>query len=275
MARTKPYLNAVKHAHGWDIFWKGKQVAQSSDWLAAPRVSEAFIVGSGPSIATQALERLNDKPVILLNGAISLLQTGVVKDALAVVVEDARHMYINAHNFALLPKHIPFVLSLDAVHGFLYVAGVNALQGRPLYILNNLEKPYGEPRQTLADCCEQPYAHQGKHVGFSTDLNQGFFICGTVMYAGLQTAVQLGAKALFLVGFDMSNLPRFYDAASGGAWTGLEAGLARVVNGVTLAQTVVKGRGGEIFNCSPSSNIPREILSYSELLESKEQHANQ
>lgn len=182
-------------------------------------------------------------------------------------------MYTNARAFAELPDTVPFVLSLDAIHGLLYFAGAKALEGRPLYVLDNLEKPHGRTRQPLSTCADLPFARVAHGVGFSNDLERGFFVCGTVMYSGIQVACQMGPRNLYLVGFDMSDLPRFYDDVTGGAWTGLEKGLARVVKAVELAQQVFQGRQGTIYNCSPVSNIPRSILPHSNILQSEEKGA--
>ena len=273
MARRFPHLAASRHEGCWEIRWKGRKIVTSNAWSGLDRIDDAFVVGAGPSMNRQDLSRLSSKPCLLLNGAVKLAHTGVVDHPLAVVVEDARHMHTNARAFAELPGTVPFVLSLDAIHGLVYFGGAQALEGRPLYVLDNLEKPHGRARQLLSTCADLPFARVAHGVGFSTDLERGFFVCGTVMYAGIQAAYQLGARNLYLVGFDMSDLPRFYDDVTGGAWTGLEKGLARVVNAVDLAQQVFRGRQGTIYNCSPVSNIPRSILPHSSILQSEEEGA--
>ncbi|MBL21932.1 MAG: hypothetical protein CMJ37_03710 [Phycisphaerae bacterium] len=190
-----------------------------------------------------------------------------MKDPLAIVVEDARHMHTNAEAFTQIPQSIPLVLSLEAIHALLYFAGAHALDGRTLYVLDNLEKPHGQGRKQLSEYESATFAEVSQRIGFSTDLDCGFFVCGTVMYAGIQVAHQLGARNLYLVGFDMSDLPRFYDKKVGGAWTGLEKGLGKVIGAIQLAQDLFAIRKGKIYNCSPSSNIPRDILPYTNILE--------
>ena len=168
-------------------------------------------------------------------------------------------MHINAESFSQLPKSIPFVLSFEAIHAFLYFAGDNALDGRTLHVLDNLEKPHGQRRKHLFEYENATFAETSQTIGFSTDLDRGFFVCGTVMYAGIQVAHQLGARNLYLVGFDMSDLPRFYDNEVGGAWKGLEKGLDRVIVAMQLAQDVFSSRHGKIYNCSPTSNITAHL----------------
>ena len=267
MARTFPHLNASKHANGWKIRWKNKTIVTSKSWSKFDGVEEAFVVGAGPSMNDQVLSRLQTKPCLLMNGAVSLVHLGVVKDPLAIVVEDARHMHTNAEAFTQIPQSIPLVLSLEAIHAFLYFAGAHALDGRTLYVLDNLEKPHGQGRKQLSEYESATFAEVSQRIGFSTDLDCGFFVCGTVMYAGIQVAHQLGARNLYLVGFDMSDLPRFYDEKAGGAWTGLEKGLGKVIGAIQLAQDLFAIRKGKIYNCSPSSNIPRDILPYTNILE--------
>ncbi|MCS5601145.1 MAG: glycosyl transferase [Paracoccus sp. (in: a-proteobacteria)] len=255
------------HAHRQDL-WPGLAIDRSTGavrWRGKPLLTlvpgaailpvgmEAIaIVGSGPSLRDQRIEALGDGRAILCNGAASL--AGRIRP-LAVAVEDERFVFRHHAMLAALPRDLPLLLSPAALRAWAE-RGADALSGRQVALIDNLAKPLGGPRRALADPGLRDFVIRDREAAISIDPDRGVVITGTVAFSALQFALAAQPTQILLAGIDLSNdnLPRFYEG-SDAAPSGLSAGLARILAGFALAQSVADRRSIHLACASPVSAL--------------------
>lgn len=100
-------------------------------------------------------------------------------------------------------------------------------------------------------------------IGFSTDIRQGIFDAGTVIYWALQISVYLGFTELLIAGLDMNNFdkPRFYENQSEKQPTNLKGIFTSLVlPAFEHASLLLKDKKIRVVNLSVNSAIPDYIF---------------
>ncbi|KYP95945.1 sugar glycosyltransferase [Sodalis-like endosymbiont of Proechinophthirus fluctus] len=100
-------------------------------------------------------------------------------------------------------------------------------------------------------------------IAFTTDIRNGIFDAGTVVFWALQILLYLGFTRLYIAGLDMTNFhqPRFYESD----YDKLPSFLAEkftsvIVPAFTLAREVLQQNGVEVKNLSLNSALCGEIF---------------
>ncbi|GGX60452.1 hypothetical protein [Saccharospirillum salsuginis] len=269
MARTLPYLKLKPAGDAWDVYWKGRKVTRTAPWseLKAGAPERLYVIGSGPSIREQYIDRLAGEACVLLNGAIALTLDGTLGRPFAVMVEDARFILEKGDMLKRLPRGTRLCLVGSALRA-LGEVDPELFSHFRLYFIQGFETPYGRPRRSL-EAVDPRHFRQSGRAKLSLNMEEGHFGCGTVMYCGIQLAFYLRVRALFLVGFDMTNFeqPRFYESERNAAWTGLvKAYHGRVLPAMELAAHTARDVGMTIENCSHTSAIPRTLFPFNDRL---------
>jgi Kdo-III transferase WaaZ len=119
------------------------------------------------------------------------------------------------------------------------------------------------------------FAPQRPDVCFSTDIRQGIFDAGTVVYWALQILAWLGFKIILISGLDMTNFsqPRFYETQQ----EKLPSYLAAKVDDLVMpsfahAANVLQQHQIRVINFSTKSAVPETIfqkVSFNEYFENK------
>ncbi len=114
--------------------------------------------------------------------------------------------------------------------------------------------------QQNAAMCFHP---QRPDICFSTDIRQGIFDAGTVVYWALQILAWLGFNTILVSGLDMTNFnqPRFYETQQ----EKLPSYLATKVDTLVMpsfahAAQVLQQRQIRVINFSPESAVPDTIF---------------
>jgi hypothetical protein len=204
------------------------------------------IIGSGPSVKNLELDKLKDSNNIFLNGAISLSYDYDLP-VFAHVIMDSNFVY---NCFDLIKRKVQYrtklILSLGALCA-IAERDLSILQRNDIYIFHI--KP-------LSDECH-----------FSIDIDNYLIDGGTVMAIAIQAVLQSHPKKVYLLGLDISNahLPRFYESQGNMQKSGLQKDFEhKILPFMTAASSQYKNDNVEIFNCSPISKLPFEIISYSD-----------
>ena len=250
-------------AHGQDLWpglriegdrvlWRGTELLRLENWAAIlPAGGALEIVGSGPSLKDQAVERL--RAPLLLNGAATLADR--VKP-LAVMVEDERFIFRHADMVLDLPGEVPLLLSPAALRA-LCAAGADRLRGRRIALVEDIRRPRGGAKRALSDPALKDVLIRGDRAALSLEPARGVVIAGTVAYSAVQLALAAGAERILLAGIDLGNAaaPRFYERAGDTAPSGLEAGQERILAHFALARRVAEKRGVALACASPVSAL--------------------
>ena len=170
------------------------------------------IVGSSPSLRKQRLDRLDPESCILLNGAACLAPERIEKP-LAIAIEDERFVW---RHFEMMREHIaietPCLFSV-AVLRAIAEHDPEWLRNRPLFLIDNLYKPYSGPRLTSESPKLKDVVLQGDTAALSTSPGCGVVPGGSIAITALQWAMAAGPERIGFVGVDISNAdePRFYE----------------------------------------------------------------
>ena len=210
------------------MVYRGSTVAAllPPETLAAAAQDRIYIVGSGPSIGSCDVGRVEAGTAILLNGAMALVGSGIARP-LAVAVEDERFVYRHFERFMrALDKGIPCLFSVAALRAICEIDGL-WLNGRPVVLIDNVAKPYRGDARSMAQLAALDWVKvDGKGAaGFSLDPEHGVFQGGSVAVSALQLAFSCKPSTIGFLGIDISNAaePRFYENDEPTAFSGVAA----------------------------------------------------
>ncbi|PYG54368.1 hypothetical protein [Rhizobium sp. UGM030330-04] len=144
----------------------------------------AFLLASGPSVASEDLSLLRDNVIMTVNGA-TLLQ----------------------EKFDLSPTYFCTTDSRFLADQDLRPLGTTRVHKDTTRLIRDVIRPFDSPgkHKTL-------YVRTIGKNGFSTDMSRGFYFWCTSISLGIQMAWFTGIKRLVLVGVDLNYFgqPRFY-----------------------------------------------------------------
>ena len=131
------------------------------------------------------------------------------------------------------------------------------LAARRVGLIDNLAKPLGGPRRSLADPALDAVLRREGDAALSLQPDKGVVIAGTVAFSAVQVALAARPAEVLLVGVDLTNAdaPRFYEAAGDTAPSGLQKGLGRILAGFALARREAADRGVALTCASPVSAL--------------------
>lgn len=101
-----------------------------------------------------------------------------------------------------------------------------------------------------------------EEIGFATDIRNGIFDAGTVIYWALQIIAFLGYSEIYVLGLDMNNFdkPRFYEDNENKLPTNLEGMVDNIIFPALKHASNVFGNKVKVFNLSMSSSVPNETF---------------
>jgi len=202
----------------------------------------------------QDLSRVAPNRAILLNGAIKLIPD--LGGVFAVVIEDERFVWRHHSEFAnFRPNDTIFLLSPAVIRTLLSLDS-NWCQDRTIVLLDNLKKPYGQPRRSLLDPDIADLLVLGNDAALSTNPEFGVVPVGTVAFSALQFALAAGVSRIGLAGIDLSNahMPRFYENGDT-AKSGILRAQQKILAHFALADEHAKKLGVDIVCHSPVSAL--------------------
>jgi Kdo-III transferase WaaZ len=251
--------------------WRGRPVplARRAD-LQRLRQAPCHIIASGPSIADIDYEALPMHHVMGVNGAIALTDRAPVRfnyycilDAGFVRLRPDLARRIVARDLVLFVTPVVLARLLE-----MYPASAF---GCRFYLVDDIFKRGLEaastPESLRANArVAASAAFLGEHgrLGFSFDIDNGFFHGGTVAYFALQVATWLGFTELYLHGVDLrdaAHTPRFYETMQTRAPTRLDAEFADLIEpSFRHASEVLRARGVRVENLSSASALGEDIF---------------
>ena len=221
-----------------------------------------FVIASGSSAKDFPFQAFSDIPMITMNGAISLFIDRLIKPFFYVCTDrgfssQQPELFADAlrrsERVALWEDH--YKSAHVTVNGELYF-----LRKAPKAKFSDLLRKDPELIRT------RPYpGRRKKSLGFSKNLQRGFFDARTVAYVALQIAYHLGFNKVFLVGVDLDqNAGRFYeDQQSKLSPCGLDQHFdSRILPSFELMAESVVDDNFAVYNLSATSRLPRTLIPY-------------
>lgn len=225
-----------------------------------------YLVGTGPSINEQNLQKLRDHSCLFLNGAITLIKKHAIYPA-AYMVVDKGFIKRHPHFVPLIPKQVPCIFTLGVVKQILEF-DKNFFDDRPLYLVEKATKPYERPALSMDQLDKKWFYKDGNSV-CSLDIRYGFAEAGTVMYVAAQLMLFASVRRIILVGFDLGNAdqPRFYETNIDQDKSGLKSALQdRIIPHFKLLNKLCLEQGISLCNASHLSSMPYEIIPFNPCL---------
>ncbi|VVE11244.1 hypothetical protein [Pandoraea anhela] len=251
--------------------WRGHHVplARRAE-LQRLRRLPCHIIASGPSIAEIDYEALPMHHVMGVNGAIALIHVAPVKFDYYCILDAgfvrqrpdlARRIVARDLVLFVTPVVLARLLEMFPMSAF----------GCRFYLVDDIFKRGLEAARTtralradLRIAASASFVSDESELGFSFDIDNGFFHGGTVAYFALQVATWLGFTEMYLHGLDLrdaSHTPRFYETMQTRAPTRLDAEFATLIEpSFRHASEVLRARGVRVENLSRESALGEDIF---------------
>ncbi len=251
--------------------WRGRHVplARRAE-LQRLRRLPCHIIASGPSVAEIDYEALPMHHVMGVNGAIALADRAPIKFNYYCILD--------AGFVRQRPDLVRRIVARDLVLFITPVVLARLLEMFPMsafgcrfYLVDDIFKRGMEAARTpealranaRVAASAAFFGEQGR-LGFSFDIDNGFFHGGTVAYFALQVATWLGFTEMYLHGVDLrdaSHTPRFYETMHTRAPTRLDAEFASLIEpSFRHAAEVLRSRGVRVENLSHVSALGDDIF---------------
>jgi hypothetical protein len=231
---------------------------------------EVIIVGSGPSLAAQAKERIPLESALLLNGAIHLVGPDAPRP-LGVVIEDERFVYRHWRTIvAKVPAEAHCYLSTGVIRALCETAPA-WLASQSVHHLDFVHRPYGEKRPDeagLRNLSFLRWSDDGK-TAISLSPESGVMPAGSVASTAAQLALSLAPSRIGLAGIDLTNTshPRFYESDASKAMSKIDVASGRILATFRIIRDECDRRGIVLENYSPVSRLAEIGISYVSRLE--------
>jgi len=234
-------------------------------------VDSIVVVGTGPSLQEQCLDRLCERDVILTNGSLVLMARHRIQP-LAVFIED--------EGFVLYSPDLVLAIP-DGTHCFFTPAVLRAIceidpkhLGRwHVSLAEILHRPLRSRQPSQTDLANRPFvlSSEDGEIQFSTDCDRGVGSCGTVAFCALQLAIQCAPKRVGLAGIDLLNFdhPRIHEGSGRRSPSHLQRRLPSILKGISLAAQVCRSRGIVTENYSSRSLVAEVDFPYDSFLDRK------
>ena len=251
----------------FDIFLLNERLGRSHSFSSLRddhqgKIDELYIVGSGPSVNDLNLEHLRGKKTIYLNAAVTL-EKRIGTPPFFVVFTDSTSFYRYYRAWPDMLKGIPpgtnFFLSFSVLKEM-------ALTDPNLVRSNNIFLALTKTGNTFI------YQNDpDKAFDIFDKFEHGRIDGGTVMADAVRLAAFLRARRTYLLGFDIGNNMssyRFYETKDKHLRHRADFQYdEKILPFMKTAKCFFQANNLEIYNCSPISKLPFEVIPYSPALE--------
>jgi Kdo-III transferase WaaZ len=233
-----------------------------------------FIIASGPSAKNFPLQRYARYPMLAMNGSICCFaeadiapyfylcdDSSFVRNRLPLLLQATTL----AQNLALSPRVVDSLLEREP----------QALARKSLYCFERVNRPL-QDRAPASDrqfarlarkdpdmeCGFSWFRQKPNRIGFSRNLDKGYFSSRTIPYAGIQLAYHLGFSQVFVVGMDLdSSKGRFYEQGGDAVPSRLDGDYEDYILPCfeMMAQRVVNP-DFRVYNLSLESRLPSSVV---------------
>ena len=252
---------AQQTAQGWVVRGCGLtlEARQLANWR--PGCEGVHILLSGPSAARiEHPERLCTQPLITVNGSFQVLaDTGLQADL--YLVSDVGFVRRQPERFA---AGLKAAKALACDHRVLYrlmQTQPQLLAAKPLYLFDNLKRPYHASAHWWNRPAAEGFHRLGREVVFSLRSDLGFFPSCTVAYIALQIAAAQSPRRVVLFGLDLNGGQRYYEGPNQQEKSMLAQDFETCIRPhFAFAAQVLADRCIEVVNASPESALPADVF---------------
>jgi hypothetical protein len=249
--------------------FEGTQIFESTPVdRVIPRIDRPVtLVTTGPSAMDhdwESVRRSGRMIVGVTGGATFLRERGIVPELL--ILSDPGFGKTGGYHIRDA-QGVPLVLEYRCAAA-LFKYFPEALQNRPISLLERVNRWYGVPALEAADLerlnetSGSPFRLDGtavdSRIGWSDRLDLGFFPSSTVAFVALQILVGLGAEDIEIIGMDLGGTSSIYGNARPSRLR--ENYESAILPCFEVMHTVLSGRKVRIRNLSKACPLPGEIF---------------
>ncbi|WP_373332373.1 6-hydroxymethylpterin diphosphokinase MptE-like protein [Thiopseudomonas alkaliphila] len=225
------------------------------------------ILASGPSATEVPLKVYQENPVIAVNGAVRLLLEHNIQPFLYMFNDG----YFVENNIELV-KQVLEVAQYVFMPEELYQKYFVSHPAQNIYFIHRVNRGAQQysPRvfafRALFDRelvgKFSLFSQKKNRIGFSKNLEKGYYCARTIPYVGLQAAYYLGFNKVLIAGLDLnSELGRFYESKNQGLRSTLDKDYKNFIfPSFKLYGSKVRSKDFEIINLSLVSRLPDNVL---------------
>lgn len=233
-----------------------------------------FIVASGPSAKEFPLQRYANYPMMAVSGSISrfveenlspyfylCVDSSFVRNHLELLLQAtqlSQHMALSTRVIDAIPESELRALQRVGVYHFDRVN--RPLNGRKAMSYRQLA--WAARKDPDLECDFSLFRQKPNRIGFSRNLDKGYFSARTIPYVGIQLAYYLGFSQVFLVGVDLdSSKGHFYQQGSDAAPIRLDGDYDDCIlpSFEFMAKRVVNS-DFRVYNLSMDSRLPASVV---------------
>lgn len=229
-----------------------------------------FIIASGPSVKNFPIAQFKNHPIITMNGSQRMAMDHNISplfylcnDFNATKDEETFFSGVSSAQYTALNKEVLVGIYNNPNFRFnklFLLERVNRLHNQKK--INNLL--FALRHRFTQEFIVYPslFNKHSNRIGFSKDIEKGYFCCRTIPYVAIQLAYYLGFKNVFLVGVDMNNGQYFYDKDS---LTDRRTGVtdyfhSLIMPSFNLLSKHVMHDDFNVYNLSAESSIPSHVI---------------
>jgi KDO transferase-3 len=235
-----------------------------------------FLLASGRSAADFPVADYAGFPFIAMNGSIQRLVEEGVKP-LFHLCNDRGFVAARPDLAALAARHAQHLaMSLECLRTLHEFDSEILSTERRIYLLERVNRYHDQKsvsdRRFAWNIRKEPelicgfslFRQKPNRIGFSRNLQKGYFCGRTIAYAATQLAYHLGFRRVFIIGMDLrASVGRFYEQEQQKA---LPTSLDMDFDGFIqpsfrfMAEKIIAQEDFRVFNLSPISRLPASIL---------------
>jgi KDO transferase-3 len=230
-----------------------------------------LLMASGPSAKQVDLRLYDNEPVFFMNGSILGLTHERTSDTFFIAddahfvrnsidtmskaLELADHLFLSALAVNILCKELPAEIKgkritiIERINRF---HGIDALPDK-LFYKEHLDD------QELTFSTARLFHNKSYSIGFSKNLNKGYFSARTIPYCAMQVGFHMGAREFHIAGMDLSS-GRFYEEKNPLVTTLNDDYSDHILPSFTLAGKLAQKEGWIILNLSKQSRLPNSVI---------------
>lgn len=225
------------------------------------------ILASGPSATEVPLKVYQENPVIAVNGAVRLLLEHNIKPFLYLFNDG----YFVENNIELI-KQVLEVAQYVFMPEELYQKYFVNHPAQNIYFIHRVNRGARQysprafafralfDRELVADF--SLFSQKKNRIGFSKNLEKGYYCGRTIPYVGLQAAYYLGFNKVLIAGLDLnSELGRFYESKNQSLRSTLDKDYEEFIYpSFKWYRAKMQTENFKAFNLSSSSRLPDSAL---------------
>jgi KDO transferase-3 len=235
---------------------------------------DLFLLASGGSAASFPIAQYARFPFVAMNGSIKRLVEENIPP-LFYLCDDENFVQSRPDLAVLGARHAQHVAMKLKCFQVLHEFYPEVLQGKHLYLLERVNRHHD--RKALSDrrfawsIRNDPdfvsrfslFRQKINRIGFSRNMQKGYFVGRTIVYAATQLAYFLGFRRIFIVGMDLkASAGRFYEQPQNALPTTLDEDFNKFIlpSFKIMKENIIDKEDFKVFNLSPDSRMPASVL---------------